>query len=316
MTNAIDIASLGKRYKGVAALAGVCASVPMGRVIGLLGHNGAGKSTLIKLILGLIKPTSGQVTVLGESPWGQNAVSLRRRIGYLPESVAFYGNLTGSEVIRYLAGLKRAPQQQAGRLLERVGLGHAKDRRISTYSKGMKQRLGLAQALLASPELVVLDEPTAGLDPQATRELYEIVGELRAEGHSVLVSSHVLAELEPHIDSALILRQGELLAAGSIGDLRRQSGLPGIVMVQLKGSSDPAEFVRKLDALGLVHEVRHDGQFNLQIAEGGKLALLQQLASDSAIDDIVVKEASLARLYDYLGAGAKRPGEQSPCAAS
>ena len=237
MNNAIEINSLGKQYKGVAALVGVSATVPMGKVIGLLGHNGAGKSTLIKLILGLIEPTSGQVEVLGQSPWGSHAVALRRRIGYLPESVAFYGNLTGTEVIDYLAKLKRAPRQQVSELLKRVGLDSAKNRRVSTYSKGMRQRLGLAQALLASPELVVLDEPTAGLDPQATRELYAILGELRAEGHSVLVSSHVLAELEPHIDSALILRQGELLAAGSVSELRRQSGLPGVVVVQLDRKS-------------------------------------------------------------------------------
>ena len=311
MTHAIDITLLGKQYKGVAALAGVSATVPMGKVIGLLGHNGAGKSTLIKLILGLIEPTSGHVEVLGQSPWGSQAVALRRRVGYLPESVAFYGNLTGTEVITYLAKLKRAPRQQVGELLQRVGLDSAKHRRVSTYSKGMRQRLGLAQALLASPELVVLDEPTAGLDPQATRELYDIVGELRTAGHSVLVSSHVLAELEPHIDSALILRQGELLAAGSISDLRRQSGLPGLIVVQLKEAADPATFARELDGFGLAQARRPDGRFEIQIAEGGKLDLLQRLAADPAIDDIMVQEASLARLYDHLGAGTKRDVEQA-----
>ena len=311
MNNAIEISSLGKQYKGVAALVGVTANVPMGKVIGLLGHNGAGKSTLIKLILGLIEPTSGHVEVLGQSPWGSRAVALRRRVGYLPESVAFYGNLTGTEVITYLAKLKRAPRQQVGELLQRVGLGDARDRRVSTYSKGMRQRLGLAQALLASPELVVLDEPTAGLDPQATRELYDIVGELRTQGHSVLVSSHVLAELESHIDSALILRQGELLAAGSVGDLRRQSGLPGLVVVQLKEAADPAAFVQELRGLGLVQALRQDGRFEIQIAEGGKLDLLRRIAANPAVADIVVQEASLARLYDYLGASTKREVEQT-----
>ncbi|MEO7067102.1 MAG: ABC transporter ATP-binding protein [Rhodanobacter sp.] len=311
MTHAIDITSLGKQYKGIAAVTNVSATVPMGKVIGLLGHNGAGKSTLIKLILGLIKPSSGHVEVLGQSPWGSDAVALRRRVGYLPESVAFYGNLTGIEVLIYFAKLKRAPRQQVGELLQRVGLDVAKDRRVSTYSKGMRQRLGLAQALLASPELVVLDEPTAGLDPQATRELYEIVGELRNEGHSVLVSSHVLAELEPHIDSALILRQGELLAAGSVSELRRQSGLPGVVVVQLKSTAQPSVFTRELDERGLTHVLRHDGRFDIEIAEGNKLDLLQRLAANPAIEDIVVQEASLARLYDYLGAGTKREVEQA-----
>ncbi|MEO9078856.1 MAG: ABC transporter ATP-binding protein, partial [Rhodanobacter sp.] len=145
-----------------------------------------------------------------------------------------------------------------------------------------------------------------------TRELYEIVGELRAEGHSVLVSSHVLAELEPHIDSALILRQGELLAAGSVSELRRQSGLPGVVVVQLKEAADPATFARELDALGLAQTPRHDGRFEIQLAEGGKLALLQRLASNPDVDDIVVQEASLARLYDYLGASTKRAVELTP----
>ncbi|WEN14521.1 ABC transporter ATP-binding protein [Rhodanobacter sp. AS-Z3] len=311
MNHAVEISSLAKHYKGVAALAGISTSVPMGKVVGLLGHNGAGKSTLIKLILGLIKPTSGHVEVLGQSPWGSQAVALRRRIGYLPESVAFYGNLTGSEVIRYLANLKRAPRQQTIELLQLVGLDYAKDRRVSTYSKGMRQRLGFAQALLASPELIVLDEPTAGLDPQATRELYDIVGKLRAAGHSVLVSSHVLAELEPHIDSALILRQGEMLAAGSISELRKQSGLPGVVVVQLKDAADPAAFARQTDELGLSQLARPDGRFEIQIAEGGKLALLQRLAADPAIADIVVQEASLARLYDHLGASTKRDAGQT-----
>lgn len=309
MTQAIDMTSLGKQYKGVAALAGVSATVPMGKVIGLLGHNGAGKSTLIKLILGLIEPTSGHVEVLGQSPWGRHAVALRRRVGYLPESVAFYGNLTGHEVLIYLAKLKRAPRQQVIALLQRVGLDGARHRRVSTYSKGMRQRLGLAQALLASPELVVLDEPTAGLDPQATRELYEIVAQLRTEGHSVLVSSHVLAELEPHIDSALILRQGKLLAAGSVSELRRQSGLPGVLLVQLKPAVDPADFARELDGLGLTHALRSDGRLEIQIVEGGKLPLLQRLAAHPAVDDIVVQEASLARLYDHLGASKNRDVE-------
>ena len=312
MTHAIDMTSLGKQYRDVAALVDVSATVSMGKVIGLLGHNGAGKSTLIKLILGLIEPSSGHLEVLGQSPWGSHAVALRRRVGYLPESVAFYGNLTGTEVITYLAKLKRAPRQQVGELLKRVGLDSARARRVSTYSKGMRQRLGLAQALLASPELVVLDEPTAGLDPQATQELYEIVGELRAEGHSVLVSSHVLAELEPHIDSALILRQGELLAAGSVTELRRQSGLPGVVVVQLKDAADSAAFAQELRGLGLVQALRHDGRFEIQIAENGKLDLLQRLAANPLIEDIVVQEASLARLYDFLGAGTKGERERTP----
>lgn len=315
MQFAIDIRALGKRYKDVAALDGVTASIPMGKVVGLLGHNGAGKSTLIKLLLGLSRPTSGSVVVLGQSPWGRNAALLRRRLGYLPENVAFYGNLTGAEVLDYLARLKRAPREQVDRLLERVGLADARDRRVATYSKGMRQRLGLAQALLGTPELVMLDEPTSGLDPQATDELYAVLAELRVAGRSVLVSSHLLAEIEPHLDAALILRRGELLAHGDLAALRRQAGLSDLICVRLKDTTDSAVFTSELRAQGSPCLSTPDGQVEVQVVGGDKLDLLQRLAWHPAVDDIVVREASLARIYAHLGAGSP-PKEDAACRAS
>ena len=312
MQNAIEIAALCKRYERVTALREISATVPKGQVIGLLGHNGAGKSTLIKLILGLIAPTSGHVKVLGETPWGSHTHPLRRRLGYLPESVAFYGNLTGQEVIDYLASLKHAPRPQSRQLLERVGLGHAAGRRVSGYSKGMRQRLGLAQALLNSPEIVLLDEPTAGLDPQATRELYAIVGELREAGRCVLISSHLLAELEPHIDGALILREGQLLAAGSMIDLRRQAGLPSIVSVRLDAQTDGSGLAQDLEHLGVVHEIQPDGRLEIQIPEDGKVDLLRSILGHPIIADVEVSEPTLARLYDWLGANQQRNAGEMP----
>ena len=300
MNHPIECHALAKRYGELAALDGIDARVPHGQVIGLLGHNGAGKSTLIKLILGLIAPSGGRIEVLGQSPWRAHA--LRRRIGYLPESATFYASLTGRELLDYLARLKQASRTQVTTLLERVGLAHAADRRIGTYSKGMRQRLGLAQALLGSPELVLLDEPTTGLDPQATRELYRIVGELRADGRCVLVSSHLLAELEPHIDGALILRQGKLLAAGSLHALGEQAALPAQVLLRPR---EPAmsELIARLEMGGLLAQTRADGRLELQVPRASKLRVLRELLADPAVVDLDVREPTLAQLYDWLGAG-------------
>lgn len=300
MNHPIECHALAKRYGDLAALDGISAVVPRGQVIGLLGHNGAGKSTLIKLILGLIAPSGGRLQVLGQSPWRAHA--LRRRIGYLPESATFYGNLSGRELLDYLARLKQAPRAQIATLLDRVGLAHAADRRIGTYSKGMRQRLGLAQALLGSPDLVLLDEPTTGLDPQATRELYRIVGELRADGRCVLVSSHLLAELEPHIDGALILRQGKLLAAGSLHALGEQAALPAQVLLRTHEQAMP-ELLARLETGGLSAQPRPDGRLELQVPRASKLRMLRELLADPAIVDLDVREPTLAQLYDWLGAG-------------
>ena len=306
MNHPIEFHALAKRYGDLAALDGVSAAVPRGQVIGLLGHNGAGKSTLIKLILGLIAPSGGRLEVLGQSPWRAHA--LRRRIGYLPESATFYGNLTGRELLHYLARLKQAPRAQVAALLDRVGLAHAADRRIGTYSKGMRQRLGLAQALLGSPELVLLDEPTTGLDPQATRELYRIVGELRADGRCVLVYSHLLAELESHIDGAMILRQGKLLAAGSLHALGEQAALPAQVLLRPRELAMP-ELMARLETNGLSAQARPDGRLELQVPRASKLRMLRELLADPAIVDLDVREPTLAQLYDWLGAGPKSTAE-------
>jgi Cu-processing system ATP-binding protein len=182
MTLTLTISDLTKRFGDLAALDGVSLSVAPGERVALLGHNGAGKSTLMKIILGLIPATSGQITVCDAAPGSARA---RAAVAYLPENVAFHPALTAEEQLRHYLILRGESPKLAMGLLERVGLAQAARRRIGTYSKGMRQRVGLAQALIGKPRLLVLDEPTSGLDPVSRRDFYALLDGLAAQGASV-----------------------------------------------------------------------------------------------------------------------------------
>lgn len=299
--NVVELRQVGKTYGPVTALAGLDLDLRPGEVLGLLGHNGAGKTTVMKLILGLIRPESGRVTVFGTDPRGRGAAEIRGRVGYLPENVSFYPQLSGREVLHYFARLKRVPGAQADGLLEQVGLTHAAGRRVKTYSKGMRQRLGLAQALLGQPRLLLLDEPTVGLDPAATRDCYALLDELRGRGVSVLLSSHVLAGVEPHIDRAAILGHGRLLAAGTLAELRERSSLP--LTIRVRGRFGEAGWPESPAGVDLR---RIDGrQVELHVPADKKMALLRQLMAEPGVEDIELEPPSLATLYGHFGADRK-----------
>lgn len=203
--NVVEIEGVSQRYGDVAVLHGLDLTLAQGEVLGLFGHNGAGKTTTMKLILGLLQASSGQVRVFGRGP---SDPDVRRMLGYLPENVMFYPQLSGLETLQHFARLKGAAPEQVERLLEEVGLAGAAKRRVRTYSKGMRQRLGLAQALLGQPRLLLLDEPTVGLDPIATQDLYQLLDRLRWQGTSIILCSHVLPGVEAHINRAAILTRG------------------------------------------------------------------------------------------------------------
>ena len=307
MTTAIDVRDVTKRYGDFTALDSISARIGDGRVVGLLGHNGAGKSTLIKLILGLIAPTAGRIMVLG----GRGGRRLRARTGYLPENVAFYGNLTGREVLAYLGAIKRVAPAEHDGLLERVGLVHAADRRVGTYSKGMRQRLGLAQALLGSPGLLLLDEPTTGLDPVATAEFFELIRELRSTGTTVLISSHVLAELEPHLDDALILGAGRVLASGSVQSLRDGAHLPVTFAVRLRSTHNAVQARALAARFGIRDKAPGGTMIEFDVPPADKMDVLKKLTAMPDVVDVDLREPTLARLYQHVGAGAAAvKGEQ------
>ncbi len=300
MNWAIDIAGASKVYGHVRALENLSLQVSQGEVIGLLGHNGAGKTTTIKLILGIIAPSSGKVEVLGSSPLGRAARSLRMQWGYLPESVSFYEQLTGREVLDYFAQLKRVGSAEREALLERVGLAEAADRRVKTYSKGMRQRLGLAQALLGRPRLLLLDEPTVGLDPIAVRDFFSMLGDLRRQGTTVILSSHVLPGIEQHIDRVAILRAGALQACGTLDELRRQAGLP--MRICASGSWPQGFWQPRLDERGIAHYKVNGSHLEVESPLETKLDVMRLLLSHDGVHNLDVQSPSLESLYVHFNA--------------
>ncbi|MFC2967918.1 ABC transporter ATP-binding protein [Acidimangrovimonas pyrenivorans] len=224
----LTVDGLGVRYGRLRALDGVSLSVAPGERVALLGHNGAGKSTLFKTILGFLPAAAGRVTVTGQAP---GADAARVAVNYLPETVAFPRSLTGTEVLRYFSGLRRAPRSAIPDLLDRVGLAEAAGRPVGSYSKGMRQRLGLAQALIGAPRLLLLDEPTSGLDPLSRRDFYAVIAEAAGRGCAVLLSSHGLEEIEHRTDRIAILSRGRLVADGTLEALARRAALPATIRV-------------------------------------------------------------------------------------
>lgn len=288
MTSTLTISGLTKQFAGVTALSDVTLSVAPGERVALLGHNGAGKSTMMKIILGLIPQTAGQVTVCGAAP---GSTAARAQVAYLPENAAFHPALTGLEQMRHYLALRGEPATSALPLLEQVGLGAAARRRIHTYSKGMRQRVGLAQALIGSPRLLVLDEPTSGLDPVSRRDFYALLDGLAARGASILLSSHALTEVEARTDRILILSKGRLVAEGPLADLRRQAALPVALHVTPRAGAE----------LDLPGAVAVGGALHLTCAQDEKLTLLARItAMGDAVADLEVLPPSLEDIYSHF----------------
>ena len=224
MTAALAVSGLEKAYGSVRALTGVDLEVGEGELVGLLGPNGAGKSTLVKIACGLVAPTAGHASVCG-APAG--SVAAHRALGYLAELFRFPDWCTGEELLELHQQLAESDggARERAELLELVGLTEAGGRRIGTMSKGMQQRLGLAQALIGSPKLLLLDEPTSALDPAGRHTVRALLEELRARGVAVLLNSHLLSEVELVCDRVAIIARGALVAAGKPSDLARAGGV-------------------------------------------------------------------------------------------
>jgi len=290
MTETVALHRVTKRYGPITAVRDLDLVLHAGEVVALVGHNGAGKTTQIKMMLGLSRPSAGTVRLLGTDPAG-DGFAARAEVGYLPESVSFHLALTGRETLAFYARLKGLDARHLDPAFAAVGLdGGAADRAVGTWSKGMRQRLGLAQALLGRPRVLILDEPTSGLDPALRREFYAIVAARAAEGATVLLASHALTELEGRADRVVIVNRGVKIADGTLDELRHLAALPVNVRVR-PGAPLPADGWRRLP----------DGSLETEVAPAGKLALLARLlAVPGAIADIIVTEPTLDDLYAHF----------------
>ncbi len=230
MSDMIATSGLCKRYGKVLRVKDLDISVPEGVVYGFLGPNGAGKSTTMKMILGLTRPTAGTITVFGRQVNSHNRLSILKDVGSLIESPSYYGHLTGAENLRVISTLKGLPAKDIDRVLKIVRLEKQKDKKVGQYSMGMKQRLGLACALLGNPRLLILDEPTNGLDPAGIQEMRELIRALPQQyGMTVMVSSHLLSEIDQLATRVGIISRGELVFQDSLATLHQRSR-PGIAV--------------------------------------------------------------------------------------
>ncbi|MFO1265106.1 MAG: ABC transporter ATP-binding protein [Rhodoferax sp.] len=294
---AVALRGVSKHYGALRAVDGVDLDIPRGEIFGLIGHNGAGKSTLFKMMLGLVPATQGSLLVGGAQVGGRDFRAARRNLGYLPENVVLYDNLSGLETLRFFARLKHAPLSQCQAVLERVGLLHAGQRPVREYSKGMRQRLGFAQALLGHPRVLFLDEPTNGLDPQAIRDFYATLRGLQADGVTVIITSHILAELQERVDRLAIMAAGKVQAVGSVQALREQTQMPLCFTVDV-GPQDATEACRLLQqATGIAPEVLPTG-LRLRCPRTHKMAVLAALAPLGArVQDLKMLEPSLEDVF-------------------
>lgn len=299
--NVIEVKNVFKYYGEVLAVDGVSLTVHKGETLGLIGHNGAGKSTLFKMMLGLIPPTSGKIDINGTPVHGGAFRELRRSIGYLPENVVFYDNLTGLETLQFFAALKGCERDNCLPLLEKVGLARAANRRVDGYSKGMRQRLGFAQALLGKPRILFLDEPTTGLDPEGIREFYFILHELNSQGVTVVITSHILSEIQERVQRLAVLKSGKLHALGTVQELRQAVDLPLTIRVQ---QLCPPEAVKKaLQGITLEQLTITGNTGVIRCHRAQKMEVLRRLDTlGDALEDIMVREPTLEDVFlGYAG---------------
>jgi ABC-2 type transport system ATP-binding protein len=269
----IEIKNLVKQYGKIEALRGVSLGVEKGEIFGLLGQNGAGKTTMVKILLGITKPSFGEASLLGE-PVGTPAV--RKRVGYLPEDHRFPEYHSAYSLLDFYASLMEVSakdrKERIEEMLELVGLKTRMHYKIRTYSKGMKQRLGIAQALFHDPEVIFLDEPTDGVDPIGRREIRDLLHQLKEEGKTIFLNSHLLGEVELITDRVAILDKGEFIRLGTTKELTQQQGL--YVIGLAAGQTFPREEVTRLG-----YEVTRNGEF-------WEVALKKGQGSEAVVDPL------------------------------
>jgi ABC-2 type transport system ATP-binding protein len=296
----IDVQGLTKRYDGATAVDGISFTVSRGEIFGLLGPNGAGKTTTILMLLGLTEITAGSARVLDHDPV-REPLAVKRRVGYMPDSVGFYDYLSARDNLRYTARLNRlAEAERESRIddaLRRVDLVPVADKPVEIYSRGMRQRLALAEILMKNAALAILDEPTSGLDPQATLELLEIIRGLKRDGVSVLLSSHLLDRVQSVCDRVALFQEGKIVLVGSVGELGRQV-LGGGFAVEVEAEGEG--LASRLGAVTGVRSVETIGPNRFRLLADRDVrpdAAVAVVAAGGQLRRLSVEEPSLEAIY-------------------
>ena len=297
----IEARELTKRYGSVPAVDGVSFTVGRGEIFGLLGPNGAGKTTTILMMLGLTDVTGGTVSVLGYDP-ARQPLEVKRKVGYLPDMVGFYDHMTAQDNLRYTAALigieSRERARRIAAALDRVGLGDVGDKRVGEFSRGMRQRLGLAEILMKDAAIAILDEPTSGLDPHATAELLETIRSLKHDGVAVLLSSHLLERVQSVCDRVALFNVGRIALIGSVPELARQV-LGGGYHVEVE--ADGVGLADKLAAVPGVRAVEAMGPSKFRLLTEGDVrpqAAAAVIHAGGALRRLSVEEPSLDSIYN------------------
>jgi ABC-2 type transport system ATP-binding protein len=307
----IEANGLTKRYGQSVAVDHISFNVGRGEIFGLLGPNGAGKTTTILMLLGLTDISGGDVHVLGFNP-AREPLSVKRRVGYMPDTVGFYDNLTAADNLRYTArliGFRLAEREKRiADALERVGLADVAEKRVATFSRGMRQRLGLAEILMKGAQIAILDEPTSGLDPHATSELLGVIRAFKAEGVSVLLSSHLLERVQSVCDRVALFNAGKIALMGSVADLGRQV-LGGGYVVDIE--ADGAGLAERLALIPGVSGVEKTGIGKLRLHADRDVrpeAAAEVVAMQGRLKFLGVQDPSLEAIYNrYFEAQPEQP---------
>ncbi len=296
----IEAKGLTKNYGPAVAVDHISFTVGRGEIFGLLGPNGAGKTTAILMLLGLTEISSGEVSVLGFNP-AREPLSVKRRVGYLPDSVGFYDQMTAADNLRYTARLigfrKDEREKRIADAIDRVGLAEAANKRVATFSRGMRQRLGLAEILMKGAQIAILDEPTTGLDPHATAELLAIIRGFKGEGVSVLLSSHLLERVQSVCDRVALFSGGRIALMGSVPDLGREI-LGGGYVVDIE--ADGAGLAERLALIPGVSGVERTGIGKMRLQADRDVrpeAAAEVVAMQGRLKYLGVQEPSLDAIY-------------------
>jgi ABC-2 type transport system ATP-binding protein len=298
----VEVRNLCKDYGPLRAIDHVCFTLKKGDVVGFLGPNGAGKSTTMKIITGFMAPTSGEVRVAGFDVF-ENPIEVKKRIGYLPETPPVYSDMYVRDYLEFVADLKkvdpRLRKQNVDRSIESTHLENVSDRLIGTLSKGFRQRVGIAQALVSDPEVLILDEPTVGLDPKQMLEIRDLIKKLKGQ-HTIILSTHILSEVQAVCDKAIIINKGRIVAEDSIANLSRLEKGTSILKVRLRGEKSPLSWLN--DQAGLLNikgagfdwEIQYDGKDQthdeiLMKLVQGKAGLIEFSPKKMDLEDVFLK---------------------------